>query len=118
MEQGLQEITECMIDNQEKMDAKMMVGQAEMEEEMKANQEKMKADTDVKAKAHLKQLNEDIKRPYGSPSGRIKVLWKRDGSLPSIASGPFKEVKGQPRRNRGQCEYLQRVYEQNGGHEF
>jgi hypothetical protein len=39
------------------------------------------------------------KRPYGGSSGRIKVLWRKYDSLPSIVSGLSIEVEGWPRRN-------------------
>jgi hypothetical protein len=78
----LQEMMERLFVNHEKMEAKMMAGEAELKEEvktkqgvMKANQE-IKADVDVKVEVRLKQLNEDIKGDMEALEG-LKSYGKR-----------------------------------------
>jgi hypothetical protein len=47
----------------------------------------------------LRQRPARYVRPYGGPSGEIKVLCIKDDSLSYILSGPFREVEGFSQKN-------------------
>jgi hypothetical protein len=57
-------------------------------------------------------------RPFGGPSGRIEVLWKKDVSLPNTVNGLSREVEGWSRRRGGRSGYIRRAFGQNLGHGF